>query len=90
MRKKLYHMFICTKHDYMIKLKTSLRKKMKRETTASRDVFFYCLETFILYKRLDITIELIYYYINLYIAQEIVILKLSYKKFIIIQEVSLH
>ena len=34
------------KHDYMIKLKTSLRKKMERETTASRDVFFYCLDVF--------------------------------------------
>jgi len=55
---------------------------MKRETTASRDVFFYCLEVFILYKRLDI--ELIYYYINLNIVQEIVVLKLSYKKFIIL------
>jgi len=72
------------KHDYMIKLKTSLRKKWKEKQQQVVMYFFIVLMFFILYKRLDITIELIYYYINLYSVQEIVVLKLSYKKFIIL------
>jgi len=40
----------------MIKLKTSLRKKMAKRNNSKSWCIFYCLDVFILYKRRDITI----------------------------------